>query len=402
MPPEQPQPPYDEARPHLVRPVRVDPEGVAGPTRAQARGSRWRCSSYGFYVPDSVDGGLPEQRIVEAGHDLGDSQSVTGWAALRWHGAEWFDGSAPTGGLRPVTIAVVHGARRSQPGIEVTSEYVPPRYRMVLDGLQVVTPVCAVAFEMRYAPDLTAAVRAFDMAAAADLVSRDELLEHLELLKHWTGIPGARAAGLLVDENAWSPPEVDARLVWPLELGLAAPLTNRPVFDRAGRHVATPDLLDVEAGLAAEYEGSLHLAGARRAKDLVREDAVRGVGLAYLTLVAADRADRTRMARRISDARARAPFTADADREWTLEQPPWWTPTHAVELRRALSPAQRQRLLGYRRTGCGGTATPTGYLRTVWLLPRSPGSHLARRYPTRRLPRPTDDPQTPSAACSTT
>ena len=246
MRPEQPQPPYDEARPHLVRPVRVDPTGMAGPTRAQARGSRWRRSSYGFYVPASVDGGLPEQRIVEAGHDLGDSQSVTGWAALRWHGAEWFDGSTPAGrAQRPVTITVVHGARRSQPGIEVTSEYIPPRDRMVLDGLQVATPVCAVAFEMRNAPHLIAAVRAFDMAAAADLVSRAELLEYLALLNHWTGIPNARDASLHIDENAWSPPEVDARLIWPLELGLAPPLTNRPIFDRAGRHVGTPDLLDV-------------------------------------------------------------------------------------------------------------------------------------------------------------
>ncbi|GAA4708223.1 hypothetical protein [Nocardioides conyzicola] len=351
MPPARLEPPYDGARPGVVRPVRVDPAGLTGPTRAQARGRSWRRTSYGFYVPSEVDGDLPEQRIVEAGHDLRGTQSVTGWAALRWHGAEWFDGRTAAGDQRPVQLAVVHGSRRSQPGINVTSEYLPPRDRVVLDGLQVVSRVCAVAYEMRYAADVVEAVRAFDLAAAADLVSRVEVLDYFELLYHWTGIPLAREAATLVDENAWSPAEVDVRLVWPLDLGLTAPVTNRPVFDRQGRHVGTPDLLDVEAGLAVEYNSRLHLAGARHAKDLVRDDDFRAVGLEVLTLVSADRVDRRRMIGRIQAARARAPFLSDVDRRWTLEQPTWWQPTHTVELRRSLTPAQQERFLGYRRTG---------------------------------------------------
>lgn len=311
--------------------MRVDPEGLTGPTRAQARGRSWRKTSYGFYVPAEVDGDLPEQRIVEAGHDLRGSQSVTGWGALRWHGAEWFDGTSAGGDRRPVQLAVVHGSRRSQAGIEVTSKYIPPRDRVVVDGLQVVSPVCAVGFEMRYAVDLVAAVRSFDLAAAVDLVSRNELLDYFELLYHWTGIPLARKAATLVDENAWSPAEVDVRLVWPLDLGLVPPLTNRPVFDRRGRHVGTPDLLDVETGLVIEYNGRLHLAGTRHAKDLVREDRFRAVGLEVLTLVSADRADRQRLIGRIRAARARASFVPAVDRRWTLELPPWWTPTHTVD-----------------------------------------------------------------------
>ncbi|GAA4740020.1 hypothetical protein GCM10023350_25570 [Nocardioides endophyticus] len=343
-------PPYDVGRAPLVRPVRIDPLGRAGPTRAQARGPRWRRTGQGFYVPADVDATLPAQRILEASHDLRGSQSVTGWAALHWHGAFWLDGFDAPGRPAPVKIAVVHGSRRPQLGVEVTSEFIPPKERQTVGGLQVVSPRCAVAFEMRYAPTPVAAVRAFDMAAAADLVSRAELLDYFEQLYHWTGIPGARDAGLLVDENAWSPPEVDARLVWPLELGHAPPLTNRPLFDRSGRHIGTPDLLDLNAGLVVEYEGALHLAGVRRAKDLVREDAFRKVGLEYLTLVSADRADRSRMALRVAAALDRSPYLPREECAWTIEPPPWWLPTHTVELRRALSPEQRERFLGYRRT----------------------------------------------------
>lgn len=345
-------PPFDPARPYVVRPVRVDPEGVTGPTRAQVRGARWRRTSRGFYVPAEVSRNLPEQRIVEAAHHLSSASAVTGWAALSWRLAGWFDGRTDGGRSElAVPVTTIRNAVRSRPGLAVTSECIPPRDRVVVDGLRVVTPACAVAFEMRYADSLVAAVRAFDMAAAADLVSVAELLDHLELLYHWIGIPQAREAAQLVDENAWSPAEVDVRLTWPLELGLEPPLTNRPVFDSHGRHVATPDLIDVEAGLVVEYDGPVHLAADRRARDLVREDDLRRLGLEYLTLVAADRADRSRMARRILAARARSPFTPVPDRRWTIEPPPSWTPTATVEQRRSLSLDQRERLLRYRRTG---------------------------------------------------
>ncbi|MFD0806573.1 hypothetical protein ACFQ0K_10795 [Nocardioides caeni] len=58
---------WEQPRPGLVRPVRLDPSGVRGPTRGQARNrSRYRRSSFGFYVPATADRGNVEQRIVEA------------------------------------------------------------------------------------------------------------------------------------------------------------------------------------------------------------------------------------------------------------------------------------------------------------------------------------------------
>lgn len=346
-------PPFDPARPGLVRPVPVDPAGIAGPTRGQARSSAWRVSSHGFYVPSHVDESVPEQRIVEAGHFLEDDRtSVTGWAALRWWGAPWFAGLDDSGRrLLPVDLAVMHGKLRSQRGIAVTSEYFPPRDRAVHDGLQVVVPVCALSFVMRYADGARAAARALAMAAAADLVSIEEMRDYHDLLKHFTGIPQGREGVDLGEENAWSPREMDMSLVWQLDARFPRPLLNRPVFDRSGRRIGTPDLIDVEAGVVGQYDGRLHLAGAQHAHDLRQEDDYRRVGLECFTIVAEDTTQTWRMVERMRAARARARFEPADRRAWTVDPPRWWVPTHTVELRRALSPAQRERFLRYRRTG---------------------------------------------------
>lgn len=49
----------------LVRPMRLDPTGVTGPTRGQARGPHYRQTSHGWYVPSEVDEAPVEQRILE-------------------------------------------------------------------------------------------------------------------------------------------------------------------------------------------------------------------------------------------------------------------------------------------------------------------------------------------------
>lgn len=166
----------------------------------------------------------------------------------------------------------------------------------------------------------------------------------------WDGIRRARAAMALAEENCWSPQEVRMMLVWLLDAGLARPLCNHPVFDRSGRHIGTPDLLDVEAGVAGEYDGTLHLHGGQRRKDRDREEAFRGVGLEYFTILTGDLRDRRRAAERMRLARSRARFEAESRRAWTIELPRWWIPTSSVEQRRNLTPAEQARVLGYRRT----------------------------------------------------
>jgi hypothetical protein len=338
---------FHPERPGLWRPMRLDPRGRAGPTKGQAAGPLWRQTSHGYHLPVDLELRQPEQRIVEAGVLLPAYGGVTGWAALHWLDAPWFNGLREDGETtRPVDLAVRHGDIRSQPGIHVTSERLTGSEFVVVDGLSVSTPVRSVLFEMRYARNDRAAVVALDMASAADLVSIDEAAAFATPgLNGWIGIPKARWAIGMANENSWSPQEVYLRLHWILDAGFPTPLCNHPVFDRSGRHLGTPDVLDVEAGVVGEYDGALHLEGRRRAADLRREDAFRGVGLEFFTMVAADKADPDRIVQRMCDTRARARWEAETSRAWTAVPPPWWVPTVTVAQRRGLSDAQRARFL---------------------------------------------------------
>ena len=82
------------------------------------------------------------------------------------------------------------------------------------------------------------------------------------------------------------------RLIWTCTAGLPRPLTNRPVFDLHGRHIGTPDLLDVEAGVYGEYDVASSTSTASvGCKDLVREDAFRSLGLEPVVMVAGQSRD---------------------------------------------------------------------------------------------------------------
>ncbi|MEP9382421.1 hypothetical protein [Nocardioides sp. KR10-350] len=342
-------PAYSAARPGLVRPIAIDADGKAGPTPRQARGSGWRRTSHGLYVPADIDGDDPAQRVLEAAQlipafDAPGYGGVTGWAAFAWYGARWFDGFDDRGHRLPVTLAVINHRIRPQPGITVTAERFLPREFSVLDGVPLTDPVTSIGYEVRHSDDLRTAVKWLAMAAYSDLVSIAEMKAYAAGLNGWTGIPQLRKAMSLASENSWSPTEVDAQLIWMLDLGLPSVLCNQPIFDLDGRHIGTPDLLDPTAGLIGEYDGALHFEGKQRRKDLDREADFRRVGLEYVTMVAADRRNPAAFMRRTLDARARA-MARTGPRRWTIDPPAWWTPVTTVAQRRALSADQRARLL---------------------------------------------------------
>jgi hypothetical protein len=164
-----------------------------------------------------------------------------------------------------------------------------------------------------------------DLAAYSDLVSIEEAAAYAAIHSGWTGSPQARDALVLADENAWSPPEVPMRLIWVLDAGFPRPVCNRPLFDRSGRHIGTPDIFDPESGTAGEFDGEPHLSRERRSHDLRREALFRGHGLEYFTVLGNELPERQMLVERMAGARARALWLPPERRTWTLTPPAWWT-----------------------------------------------------------------------------
>ena len=171
-------------------------------------------------------------------------------------------------------------------------------------------------FEMRYADSLWSAVIVADMAAFDDLVSLDELWQYALAHGGMTGIPQARDAvrsgrrEQLVAHGDGDAADLGVHCrAWP------GRCTNQPIFDLHGRHIGTPDLLDIEAGVLGEYDSELHLDGKRRLKDTAREEAFRRLGLEPVVMVAGQ--GRDEVAARMIATRERA----TAERATTVSGP---------------------------------------------------------------------------------
>jgi hypothetical protein len=311
--------------PGLVHPVRLDPTGRSGPTRGQAAGPKWRQTSRGLYVPASVDGTVPEQRIVEQAARLSGG-AVTGWAACRMHRAGFFDGLLPDGRTAlPVPLACGPlNQIRKQPGDDLIRDKLFPPEIVWLHGVPCTVPARALFDAMRYAVDTREAAVAMDSMAAAQLVTIAQMAEYVAAHPGWTGVQRVRDALPLADENSRSPSETRLRLIWIIDAGLPRPLVNQPVFNLDGRLIGIPDLFDPESGMAGEYDGQDHRRASRHSSDVDREGRFRDHHLEVFRVTGPDMAHRERVVRRIHASYARAQWVPEARRTWTLTPPPWW------------------------------------------------------------------------------
>jgi len=312
----------------LVRPSRIDPSGLTGPTRGQAQGGRWRVTTHGWYVPSHVGSSCVEQRILEQGMRVRTRGAVTGWASLRWRGATYFDGWADgRGGQLPIPLLRRAGGRRLlAERAEVSRRQLPPYDREFVRGLWCTTRDRAVFDEVHRLRSLRPAVTALCMSLAAGLTTLSSLRGYAERRVAWEAIPLFRDVLTFGNERFRSPPEVAMHLCWRLDALLPEPLVNPPVFDLDGRFVGIPDLLDPVAGVVGEYAGAVHRGRERHRQDVVREERFRDVGLEPFTVVAGDLADLPLVVGRMRSTRGRARFLAAEERKWTLTPPPWWSP----------------------------------------------------------------------------
>ncbi len=315
--------------PGLEVPRPVDPAGVAGPTAGQARGPRWHRVGKNAYRPVLADPPV-EQRIFDAVGQLPACGAITGWAALRLHGAAYFDGRTVRAGgvvLHPVLIAAGRSSgSRAVDGVRFSYEPLAPDEVAVVHGLRVTTPMRALFDELRTRRDDRSALVAAEMAVAARVVRLPAMRDYAQAHRAWRRSLHAIAVLDRARPGARSPQEVELRQVCELDAGLPILGINVPIFDLDGRFLLEADLLEDTGGLVIEYDGDEHAGAGRRARDADRIELCGRVGLVYAAVVAPDLARPSTVVDRVRGAWGRSLHLPPDQRRWTTEWPPGWAP----------------------------------------------------------------------------
>lgn len=306
----------------LVTPVGIDPGGNTGPTKGQSRGPYWRRTTPGRYVPSGTKRCV-EQRILEQSMMLPAGGAISGWAAMRLHGAAFCDGLDKDGAsdLRvPLLIP---------PHLDLRAGIGSVRHRALLDrqdvtvvvGIPVVTAVRATFDAARWCADPREAVVALDIALAAGLCTRAELAVYLRRHAGARGVAAVRRALALSNPRTLSPAESRLRLIWVLDAKLPEPRCNWPVADLTGRRIGRPDILCEQLAVAGEFDGRDHRNARNHRVDVGKEDAYRNAGLEIFHVVGTELDDRELIVARMHNAVSRA-RQADRPRNWLLRTDP--------------------------------------------------------------------------------
>ena len=228
---------------------------------------------------------------------------MTGWAALRWLGARWFDGSRRAALIRDPVDACgrCHGAVRSQPGSPSPRSSCRRATASMVDGLQVTVPVCALLRDAlrpgRRAPRL-ARSRWRLLPTWCRSRSCGDYPERL--LRTGPAFPrAASGAEPGRGERVVARARSTWRLVWQLDAGLPRPLLQpsglRP--RRAAPRDAGPDRRRCRRGGGVRRCGSTSPASGGRSDLAARGQVPRRTGSSTFTIVADDLADTARVGR---------------------------------------------------------------------------------------------------------
>ncbi len=287
-----------------------------GVSRREREGPLWQSLRRGVHAWHGLDASDPDVRIAAALVDRPEAV-LGGWASLRTQGVDRVDGRTGPGGssLVPVLLHVgPSGRTRPTVGLDVDRGRLDPRDVLEVSGVRVTgasLAVLTVAAQHGAEEGLVAA----DAAVRCGLTSPAALADRVGSMGRTRGVPAARVVAALVDRRAASAPESRLRYVWVVEAGLARPEVNPMLVDRDGLVVASPDLLDTEAAMAGEYDGSHHRELRQHTADNEREEDIERLGVAVVRATSVDLWPRRQhLVRRLVDAHGRG-LTRDRSRD---------------------------------------------------------------------------------------
>lgn len=190
-----------------------------------------------------------------------------------------------TGQTRRRSTFTVHRLPAAQTGGRGSA----PKPFTEADGLHVVVPALAVLGTVLVA-GVPSGIAAADRALGRGLVTRDELAEWLDLMRHTPGLGTVRHVVAHASPSAESAGESLARLVL-IELGYVVIPQFRIVLED-GRVLARVDFYLPELGVVVEFDGRIKYEGldgaAALAAEKQREDGIRALGYGMARLVWAD------------------------------------------------------------------------------------------------------------------
>lgn len=303
-----------------------------GVPRGTLVGPGFEPTTYGY----RRGGALPTtaQRITDVVAGLPEGAWIAGWAAAYVHGVDRLDGlDDHTMAKLPIPVLLPPGQRRrTTSGISYRQSTLIPRGE-VFEGIPVTTALRTALDLALLAPDLTEAVVALDAILAARMLTYDRLQRAGAKLPPRRGARQARAAIGLARAGTRSSWESRLRMFAGQQLGLVDLEVNRPVFDPEGRLLGIPDLLDLEAGLAMEYDGATwraertagHRDRAQHREDNEREERLERAGL---VVVRVEKDDLTHYQRKLTERISAAQedgLRRDRTRDrWTIDKPEGW------------------------------------------------------------------------------
>jgi hypothetical protein len=298
---------------------------ATGITRSMTRGPSWRRTSRGFFVP-AGEVSTPAQRIVDAAPLIPIGGALAGWAAAYVHGVDVLDGRSPIS-LAPLPITICLGSasgRTNAASVRYTRDLLPSEHQVIRHALPVTSAVRTAFDGGRWASDLVESVVFIDQIAHALDLDVPALTAFSAEVGPVRGVRQFRRALEFVDAASASPWESRLRMFYMLRAGLPRPQVNIPVFTLDGKFVGIPDLLDVEAGLATEFDGQDHRKRRQHRDDNLREEGLEEVNLVVCRVDSLDMRSRLALSDRLQRRYAQGMRRDRSQDAWTLQQPEWW------------------------------------------------------------------------------